>query len=134
MKAVRIIAATILAPCIAVLPYLVFARYAFTHFAGDGGAAARGVLDSAELVLVGAILAVVSLSVARFSWTKDNEILQRNLFGWPIGIAIVFVLLLIVPAWLQGMRMFIIVITTAAVACATGVVAAKFWLRWSYED
>src|SRR5664280_1032312 len=121
MKMLRIAAATLIAPCLAALPYLAFAYYVLTHYAEDGGAPAQGVLESAVVVLLGALLAMVFLAIARFSWRKKDMVVKKHLCGWPVAIAVLFFALLAVPAWLQGLSTFFIVLATACVCGAAGV-------------
>ncbi|HWA10717.1 MAG TPA: hypothetical protein VG838_14835, partial [Opitutaceae bacterium] len=54
---------------------------------------------------------------------------RQHLFGWPIGIAALFLLLLIVPASLQGLSTFLIVVATSGVCCAAGVDLLRIYER-----
>lgn len=134
MLAVRIAFASLAAPLIATLPYLAFAYFGLTSFAVEGGAPAQGVLTGAFLVLIGALLAALFLGLARVRWKKRSMVVRQHLSGWPIGFAALFLLLFAVPGWLEGPKMFSIVLLTAGTSGFVGAAAVGLWLRLSYAN
>jgi hypothetical protein len=130
----RIVLASIIAALIAVLPYLVFGCSMLHSFAAEGGAPAQGVMAGLVIALIGMLMAMVFLFVARIMWRKKEMVVRQHLFGWPVGFAVLFLLLLAVPGWLEGLGTFLSVLATAIASGLAGTVGANLWLRLSYVD
>src|SRR5688500_14423368 len=133
MLAVRITIAPLIAAAIAAAPYL-----AFGYFVNAGSELEAGVPSFGALmlgvVMVGALLAMIFLSVARIGWKMKSMVVREHLCGWPVGIACLFFLVLAAPSWSIGVGAFVELIAASSICASVGMGAAAIWLRLSYQN
>ena len=134
MKALQIVAATFLAPCVAAVPYFMMIALAFFGAANEGGAPAQVALLFFSVVSLGTILAIVFLACARLSWKTKSMVVREHLFGWPIGLAALIFIIGAVPGVLAGVVGFLLVLASSLICGVVGCLAARLWLKLSYPD
>ena len=133
MLAARVIIASLLAPAVAAAPYLAFGYFVNSRSPREAGVPTFGALMLA-VVLLGAFLTMIFLVVARLGWKTKSMVVRQHLYGWPVGIAVLFFFFLAVPSWLDGVGAVVALIAASIICASVGIGAAAIWLRLSYPN